>query len=133
VSPLLKKIARRGFWLKAVSKDQLQRMPAVVSLEHAHILWQRRFTDSEMQSKWIAKLNPKVIIMAIKLNERIGGKVLEVEVTGKLVHQDYQHFVPEFERLVKEHGRIRVLFEMADVHGWNHSSYRAINQGGRPG
>jgi hypothetical protein len=56
--------------------------------------------------------------MAIKLNETNGGKVLEVHVTGKLTHEDYQHFVPEFERLLKEHGKIRVLFEMIEFHGW---------------
>jgi hypothetical protein len=56
--------------------------------------------------------------MAIKLNETNGGKVLEVQVTGKLTHEDYQHFVPEFEGLLKEHGKIRVLFEMVNFHGW---------------
>ncbi len=56
--------------------------------------------------------------MAIKLNETNGGKVLEVQVTGKLAHEDYQNFIPEFERLLKEHGKIRVLFEMVEFHGW---------------
>ena len=56
--------------------------------------------------------------MAIKLNETNGGKVLEVQVTGKLAHEDYQSFIPEFERLLKEHGKIRVLFEMVNFHGW---------------
>jgi len=56
--------------------------------------------------------------MAIKLNETNEGEVLEVQVSGKLAHEDYQHFVPEFERLLKQHGKIRVLFEMVDFHGW---------------
>ena len=56
--------------------------------------------------------------MAIKLNEKHGGKVLEVHVSGKLADADYQHLVPEFERLVKLHGKIRVLFHMVDFHGW---------------
>jgi hypothetical protein len=56
--------------------------------------------------------------MAIQLTEKNGGKVLEVQVSGKLVHEDYKQFVPEFERLVKENGKMRVLFEMADFHGW---------------
>lgn len=56
--------------------------------------------------------------MAIKLTEKNEGKILEVQVSGKLVHEDYQHLVPEFERLVKRHGKIRLLFEMADFHGW---------------
>ena len=48
--------------------------------------------------------------MAVTLNERNGGKMLEVQVSEKLTHDDYQHFVPAFERLVKEHGKVRVLF-----------------------
>lgn len=56
--------------------------------------------------------------MAIQLTETNGGKTLEVRVSGKLAHGDYQHFVPEFERLVKQHGKLRVLFEMSDFHGW---------------
>ena len=56
--------------------------------------------------------------MAIQLTEKNDGKVLEVQVSGKLAHEDYHHFVPEFERLVKQNGKLRVLFEMADFHGW---------------
>lgn len=56
--------------------------------------------------------------MAIQLTEKDGGKTLEVRVSGKLAHEDYQHFVPEFDRLVKQHGQIRLLFEMVDFHGW---------------
>jgi hypothetical protein len=57
--------------------------------------------------------------MAATLNEKNGGKVLEVQVSGKLTHDDYNHFVPAFERLVKQHGKVRVLFEMAAFHGWD--------------
>ena len=56
--------------------------------------------------------------MAIQLNEENGGKLLSVQVSGKLVKEDYAHFVPEFERLVQQHGKLRVLFEMTDFHGW---------------
>jgi len=56
--------------------------------------------------------------MATRLTERNGGKVLEVAVSGKLTHSDYERFIPEFERLAKQHGKIRVLFEMTDFHGW---------------
>jgi hypothetical protein len=45
--------------------------------------------------------------MAVVLNEVNGGKQLEVKVSGKLVDEDYQRFVPEFERLVAQHGKIR--------------------------
>jgi hypothetical protein len=56
--------------------------------------------------------------MATRLTEKNGGKVLEVAVSGKLTHGDYELFIPAFERLVKQHGKIRVLFEMTDFHGW---------------
>jgi hypothetical protein len=56
--------------------------------------------------------------MATKLTVTDGGKVLEIQVTGKLTHEDYRQFVPEFERLIQENGKIRLLFEMIDFHGW---------------
>ncbi len=55
---------------------------------------------------------------AVMLTETSGGKVLEVELTGKLADVDYQHFVPAVERLVKQHGKIRMLVNMNDFHGW---------------
>jgi hypothetical protein len=56
--------------------------------------------------------------MPIQLNEESGGKVLVVHVSGKLVLEDYARFVPEFERLVLQHGKLRVLFDMTGFHGW---------------
>jgi hypothetical protein len=56
--------------------------------------------------------------MATTLNEINDSKVLEVQVTGRLTHDDYQRFTPAFERLVKQHGKIRLLFKMVDFHGW---------------
>jgi hypothetical protein len=50
--------------------------------------------------------------MPIQLNEENGGKILVVHVSGKLAKADYAHFVPEFERLVRQHGKLRVLFDM---------------------
>ena len=54
----------------------------------------------------------------MRLEEKNGGRVLEVQVSAKLTHRDYENFVPEFERLFKLHGKVRVLFEMLDFHGW---------------
>lgn len=56
--------------------------------------------------------------MSIQLKEEDGGKLLNVCVSGKLVKADYEHFVPEFERLVGLHGKLNVLFDMTDFHGW---------------
>ena len=57
--------------------------------------------------------------MPIQLDEGSGGKILIVHVSGKLVKADYEHFVPEAERLVRQHGKLRLLFVMTDFHGWD--------------
>ena len=57
--------------------------------------------------------------MPIQLSRENGGKVLIVHVSGKLTKADYGHFVPEFERLVREHGKLQVLFDMTAFHGWD--------------
>jgi hypothetical protein len=54
----------------------------------------------------------------VTLREANGGKVLEIQLTGKLAKEDYEQLVPAVERLLKEHGQIRILVEMRDFHGW---------------
>ncbi len=61
--------------------------------------------------------------MAIKVHEVAitadsSSNVVRVSVSQKLTSEDYELFVPEIEQLIKEHGKIRVLFEMRDFHGW---------------
>jgi hypothetical protein len=56
--------------------------------------------------------------MPIQLNNENGGKLLAVHVSGKLTAADYEHFVPEFVRLVGLHGKLCVLFDMTGFHGW---------------
>jgi hypothetical protein len=60
--------------------------------------------------------------MPIQLKEENGGKLVNVHVSGRLEKADYEHFVPEFERLVRQHGKLRLLFDMAGFHGWEASS-----------
>ena len=60
--------------------------------------------------------------MPIKLTEEDGGKILIVHVSGKLEKADYTNFVPAFERLVVQHGKLSVLFDMTDFHGWEASA-----------
>ena len=57
--------------------------------------------------------------MPIQFNEEKGGKELAVHVSGKLTRADYPDFESEFERLVRQHGHLRVLFDMTDFHGWD--------------
>jgi len=60
--------------------------------------------------------------MPIQLTEKSGGRVLIVRVTGKLLKADYETFVPEFDRLIAKHGKLRVMFDMKDFHGWDASA-----------
>ena len=57
--------------------------------------------------------------MAIQINEEDGGRICLVHVSGELVSADYEQLIPEFERLVKQHGKLRVMFDMRDFHGWD--------------
>ncbi len=61
--------------------------------------------------------------MPIKLYEENGGKLLAIHVTGNLVKQDYEGFVPVFERLVRAHGKLRVLFDLSGFLGWKEGSF----------
>ena len=54
----------------------------------------------------------------IQIEQRQKGKLLVVHASGKLRKDDYEGFVPKFDQLVEQHGRVRVLFDMHDFHGW---------------
>jgi len=55
--------------------------------------------------------------MPIQLNEENDGKLLAIHISGKLVKDDYADFVSAFERLVRQHRKLRVLFDMSGFHG----------------
>jgi hypothetical protein len=57
--------------------------------------------------------------MAVQIETAPSGALVEVHASGKLTKDDYERFVPEIERLIAEHGKIRILFAMHDFHGWN--------------
>ena len=46
------------------------------------------------------------------------GKLLHVKVTGKLTKETYAAFTPVVDEQIQEHGKLRILFEMQDFHGW---------------
>jgi hypothetical protein len=56
--------------------------------------------------------------MAVEVKHDAANEFLAVTASGKLSKADYEHFVPEVERLIAEHGKIRLLFQMKDFHGW---------------
>ena len=55
--------------------------------------------------------------MAIELNSNAETKTLEVQASGKLSAEDYHDFEPAVDGLI-ESGKIKILFEMHDFHGW---------------
>ena len=56
--------------------------------------------------------------MSIELTKENDGKVLAIHLTGKLVKEDYEAFAPEVDCQIARHGRVRMLVEMHDFHGW---------------
>lgn len=56
---------------------------------------------------------------ALRLNETRGGRILSVGIRGQLDKGDYETFVPEVERLIRTHGKIRLVVELEDFHGWS--------------
>jgi hypothetical protein len=56
--------------------------------------------------------------MTVEMVQENLGKVVTIRVSGKLDADDYQRFVPLFEEAIAEHGKIRLIFEMVDFHGW---------------
>jgi hypothetical protein len=59
--------------------------------------------------------------MSVELLEQEATKVLaivEIQVTGKLTKEDYRRFVPRIDGMIRLHGKVRILFDMVDFHGW---------------
>ena len=56
--------------------------------------------------------------MSIQVKKENGGTILVIHVNGKLAKADYELFVPEFERLLRQHGKPSVLFDMSGFQGW---------------
>jgi hypothetical protein len=56
--------------------------------------------------------------MSIAIQESADVKFLEIDLSGKLAKEDYNIFLPEIERQIHEHGKLRLLVHMHDFHGW---------------
>src|SRR5438046_1432499 len=56
--------------------------------------------------------------MTIDVQEIAGAGFVEIDLTGKLGSEDYQAYLPKIERLIREHGKLRLLVHMHDFHGW---------------
>ncbi|HST31739.1 MAG TPA: STAS/SEC14 domain-containing protein [Chthoniobacterales bacterium] len=57
-------------------------------------------------------------VMPIQFEDDSSGKVVVVRVSGRLTLDEYKQFVPEFDRSVERKGKIRLLFEISQLHSW---------------
>jgi hypothetical protein len=58
-------------------------------------------------------------VQTLKLLEQLQTPALEIRVGNELRKEDYEEFMPMVEKLIAEHGLIRILFLMEpDFHGW---------------
>ncbi len=57
-------------------------------------------------------------VHAIEMTTRADGRIIVFRLTGKLTRDDYEMFVPALESAIEEHGRIRMLVDLVDFHGW---------------
>jgi hypothetical protein len=47
------------------------------------------------------------------------GNVLGFRLSGKLHDEDYKSFVPVVDAAIGQHGKVRLLAEFHDFHGWD--------------
>jgi len=57
--------------------------------------------------------------MPIETTKLEDGGFVKVRVTGTLTAADYHQFAPQLDAWVQEHGKLRLLVEMHDFHGWD--------------
>lgn len=55
----------------------------------------------------------------IETLSRGSEKILGFKLSGKLHDEDYKTFVPAIDAAVAKHGKIRLLAQMHDFHGWD--------------
>ncbi len=54
----------------------------------------------------------------IEIEEKSWDNILTMRLSGKLTKEDYEQFVPEIERMIGAHDKVRILVELVDFHGW---------------
>jgi hypothetical protein len=54
----------------------------------------------------------------LDMHEEANGRILVAELSGKLTKEDFHKFLPEAERLITRHGKIRVLCPVHNFDGW---------------
>src|SRR5258708_30677436 len=47
------------------------------------------------------------------------GQILGFKLSGKLHDEDYKNFVPAIDTAAAQHGKVRLLAQFHDFHGWD--------------
>lgn len=55
---------------------------------------------------------------SLAIEEDLDRGIMVVAVTGKLDVEDYDVLGEEFDHMLERHGRVRLLIELKDFHGW---------------
>jgi len=66
--------------------------------------------------------------VSIELHEEAGGAVLVANVSRTVTDEDYERFVIQVERLIKEHGKLRILCAMDNFNGWEAGFFRKAHE-----
>ncbi len=51
--------------------------------------------------------------------QQSSGNVLGFRLSGRLHDEDYKHFVPVVEEAIQAHGKVRLVAQFTDFHGWD--------------
>ena len=57
--------------------------------------------------------------MSFAVTEHAEGKIIEVQLSGKLTKEAYEQFLPATEAKIEEFGKVRMLVILNDFHGWD--------------
>lgn len=57
--------------------------------------------------------------MSVAIETKEESNVVLVKASDKLTKEDYEHFVPAIEAQIARGGKVRILFDMVDFHGWD--------------
>lgn len=79
----------------------------------------RKFNDSSNQSQQRLGLQSKIVYV----QHSAGGRIIEVIVGEKLHQEDYSEFVDMIEKAIAKWGKVRLLFEFREFHGWDLAAF----------
>jgi hypothetical protein len=57
------------------------------------------------------------------VDEMVHGKILEVDLHGRLTREDYEKLGPSIEGLIREQGKICILVTMREFDGWDAGAF----------